>query len=444
MQTVKSALRYCAVWIVTAVLLIALFFLTASIPREAIQTNMEESSKYLRQKGSAFPLAIVGVNCSKADYYADAVLLNVAYYLDPEHPAESISWARFYSEDDHNWNGMVLEYLPTAVEKQPVPNQQYLRYWHGSLTIVRPLLIWLSIGEIYAFLGTALWLLMGGLIVLLVRSGFRKEALAYVISMASISVWFVPLCLEYLWMFLLMSVTSLITIALSLKQKYRRMPEIFLAVGAVAAFLDFFTTETLTLLIPLAFLFVIRHRQDDSDPDWGLAVKCAVLWGMGYIAMWVSKWAFAAVVLKQDVMSYVQGSINEHLGLSEQLSLPALWLKSIRLNVRNLFTLNYGIIGAVLTLLLFFCLVFVPVLTGRISLRREIQKKWVLLYLGIGAVPFLRFVVLSSHSASHGWFTYRALAASILALILVFYELTDINFNWKQKGSAQEKNEHTA
>ena len=434
MSTVKSILRYIAIFIVTAGMLRALFLLVTLIPREKIQANMETSAEYLQQKGAAFPFTVLGLNCSKADYYADAVLLNIAYYLDPGHPAESIAWAHYYSEDNENWNAMVTDYLPTAVAKQPEPNQQYLRYWHGSLTIVRPLLMWLSISGIYKLLGAILWILLGSIVILLVRKGFKKEAVAFGLALIGVSIWYVPVCLEYIWMFLLMAITSLVAINLALKQQYQRMTTVFLCAGIIAAFLDFFTTETITLLIPLLFMYMIWHRQKDGAPDWIPAVKCAALWGTGYVAMWVMKWAFAAVILKRDVMPYVKSSIALHLGLSDQLSLPQLWMKSIRMNVRNLFFFNYGLIGAVLTLFLFFCLVFLPILSGRISLKKQIQKKWVVLYLIIGMIPYIRFLVLSSHSAVHGWFTYRAQAASIMAIIFVFFELVDLSSKQKYIG----------
>lgn len=75
MGIVKSILRYIAIFIIAAAVMITLFLLVALIPRERIQANMEESAEYLQQKGAAFPNTVLGLNCSKADYYADAVLL---------------------------------------------------------------------------------------------------------------------------------------------------------------------------------------------------------------------------------------------------------------------------------------------------------------------------------------------------------------------------------
>ena len=431
MSTAKRILRYITVFIITAALLITLLLLAALIPRERIQINMEESAHYLQQKGEAFPYTDFGLSSSIADYYADAVLLNIAYNLDSNHPAESVAWARFYSEDAVNWNGMVTSYLPESVKKQLPANQQYLRYWHGSLSIVRPLLVWFNIGEIYKILGTVIWLLTGSMVILLVRKGFGKEAVAFVLALIMVSVWFVPLCLEFMWMFLVMAIVSLITINLSLKKRYQLMPVLFLCVGMVTVFLDFLTTETITLLIPLMFVLMIQHRQKSGTHDWALAAKSVVLWGTGYIGMWITKWAFAAFVLKRNIAPYLQDNITFHLGLSNRLSMRFSWWTSIRLNVRNLLTFNYGILGTILTLLLFVCLVFLPILLGRTTLKRKIQTQWMILYLIIGMVPYLRYVVLSPHSIEHAWFTYRAQAASIMALILAFYELVDINFKQK-------------
>ena len=200
MGTLKLFLRYIAIFIITAAVLISSLLLVSLIPREKIQKNMEKSAAYLQQKGAAFPFTVIGVGCSHADYYADAVLLNVAFYFEREHPAESVSWAHFYSEDKYDWNGMVTDYLSFAVKNQPEPNQQYLRYWHGSLVIVRPLLIWLSISAIYKLLGGLLWILLGSIVILLIRKGFRKEAVAFILAMIAVSVWFVPVCLDFwLW-----------------------------------------------------------------------------------------------------------------------------------------------------------------------------------------------------------------------------------------------------
>jgi hypothetical protein len=117
----------------------------------------------------------------------------------------------------------------------------------------------------------------------------------------------------------------------------------------------------------------------------------------------------------------------EHLGASDAIPLWELCLRSVRQNVYKLFVFGYGMPGAILTLILFFCFVFLPIVLNRITLKRQIQKQWVFLYLIIGIIPFLRFVVISGHSAGHSWFTYRAQAASVMALILAFYELVEIH-----------------
>ena len=103
---------------------------------------------------------------------------------------------------------------------------------------------------------------------------------------------------------------------------------LFLVAGMLTVYLDFLSTETLTLLIPL--LFVLRIREHDKCLDnGGFAIKNAVLWLVGYAGMWASKWLIASIILKQNVMPYVTGHIEERLGGSVNLPLSQFLIQSI-------------------------------------------------------------------------------------------------------------------
>ena len=66
--------------------------------------------------------------------------------------------------------------LAEAVKTDPPANMEYLRYWHGSLMIIRPLLAILNIEQIYIFNSIVLLALLALLVVLLVKNGFKTEA----------------------------------------------------------------------------------------------------------------------------------------------------------------------------------------------------------------------------------------------------------------------------
>ena len=72
-----------------------------------------------------------------------------------------------------------------------------------------------------------------------------------------------------------------------------------------------------------------------------------------------------------------------------------------------------------------FVVIVLPVATGRVSIRNNINKPNMLLYAVLGMIPYIRYLVLCNHSFVHFFFTYRAQATSILALCFIVFELVE-------------------
>ena len=65
--------------------------------------------------------------------------------------------------------------------------------------------------------------------------------------------------------------------------------------------------------------------------------------------------------------------------------------------------------------------------------REKFDRSFTIIMLILGALPFVRFFLLNNHSYLHEFFTYRALASTILALFaMLWYSL---EFNPKKKNS---------
>ncbi len=426
-QLMKAIIRNIVIFLLTAAMLIIAFIAVAKIPRQAIQKNIEKSAEAFSKKDGAFPTAFAGLLSSKMDYYADAVLLDIAWNLDPEHPAESISWAKYYTEDRLNFNGFVKEYFVKSIQNHLSANQQYLRYWHGSIVLVKPMLMFLDINGIHIVHGLALAGLIIWLMVLLRRHGLWSEGILMLLSMIAVSIWFVLFCMEYVWMFLCMLVTTIITVSWACSGQEKRLPSLFLVVGMMAVFIDFFTTETLTIAVPLLFLLRIRRRNGKMEGTFKLLCENGILWGIGYVGMWTLKWGFAAMCLHQDVLPFVRDSIWEHIQSAEQMGMLEMKLKTIASNFGLLFPMEYGLIGQILILVSIVAFIVFPVFTDRIRLRCHIAWKWIMWYLMVGFIPMMRFLVISNHSLVHSFFTHRALAAFVMALGLIILELIEIN-----------------
>lgn len=425
LQTLKVCVKYIVIFLlVTGVLLLSLVF-SANIPQSAIKEQVQESATYLCE-GELFGRVVKDVDSSKIDRYADSILLGIAYQYDSEHPLASVMWSSYYHSDLDNEN----ENLLVAVTNEYEANQQYLRYWHGSIAIVRPLLTFLNLKQIYRLNGVLLALLVIGLFVTLLRLKAYAPAVGIAFGLILTSFWFVPFSLEYTWTYLLMLIFSIIGVRLIYKKRYRAVGMFFLVSGMVTNFLDFLTTETLTLTVPLLLMLWMERKQNvesksKSESDWKasfqMAGKAAITWGAGYVGMWLMKWLLASLVLSENVMPYVSEHIGERIGGDLGIGPLQYIFGTIWKNIKCLFPFEYGIVGAFTGI----GLVVYSLYVGYVYYKKNIDKKSVLLYALIGLVPYIRYIVLHNHSYLHCFFTYRAQLATILAIVLILEQITD-------------------
>ena len=412
-------LKYPLAFVVIAGLLFLSLILVAMIPRSAIQAQIEASAGYLNINPRNFVYVVEGAECSRIDQYADSVLLNVAYFFESDHPVESVLWANYYERDYEPQPRDLL----AAVKGDGAANTQYLRYWHGSIVPVRLFHLIGDIHGLYVFHGVLISVLLLWILILLFRHGLKIEAVALIISMIAVNLWFVPLCLDYTWMFLVCLTASIIAVCLSLRGKDPGL--LFLITGIVAAFLDFLTTETITLVIPLLLSLRIGMRQGEAHP-WQKVTQCCILWGIGFVGMWTLKWGLAAAILRINVLPYLESSFEYHLHIESDMTPLRFALDSIMRNVNNLFPIGYGIVGKV-AVLLGLVAVIVLIYRNSISMRENINNCAVALYLLLGTVPYIRYVAIRFHAWYHYFFTYRAQAATVMALCFAIAEVVRVN-----------------
>jgi len=421
MQTLRRALKYIVLFLLVVALLTALLVFSACIPKSAIRENMLESSQYLCQ-GELFGRVVDGVEGSKIDRYADSILLGIAWQYDSTDPLRSVMLSSYYHTKHQNEDENLLD----AVTENLAPNQQYLRYWHGSNVLVRLLLLVCSLEEIYLINGIAMAVLTAWLLAVLWRRKYYIPACGIGLGLVLTASWFVPLSLEYTWTYLLMLAGSIISVKLTSDGKCRYMGVFFLLSGMLTNYLDFLTTETLTLLVPLLLvLWIDRHvRRQEMRSMAVTAGKAALVWLAGYGGMWITKWLLASLVLGENVLPYVTGHIQQRVGSGGLQFI----LSAVVRNVKCLFPLEYGTAGMLAAIGIALILMYV----GYVYRRERIHKSWILLLFVLGAVPYIRYMVLSNHAYLHCFFTYRAQMAAIVALVMILGEL--VEWRWLTHG----------
>ena len=205
MRAGLNVLKYIAVFIMTVAAATALLVAAALIPRDAIRNNMTESAEFLKD-GELFGEKIKGVDGSKIDRYADSILLGIAYQYDSGHPLESVMKSAYYYTEYQNENVNLYD----AVTGEYEANQQYMRYWHGSIAVVRPLMMFFNIQQIYIINAVIIAGLTAWLMVILIRNKAYLPAVAAACGLILTSSWYVPMSLEYTWTYIIMLFASCI------------------------------------------------------------------------------------------------------------------------------------------------------------------------------------------------------------------------------------------
>ena len=197
--------------------------------------------------------------------------------------------------------------------------------------------------------------------------------------------------------------------------------------GAITAFFDFLTIETLSVLLPLLLVFIIREQENrlgQLRENLLLSVKCGGCWAAAYAGTFLVKWTAATVVTGENKFEAAISSAEKRfVGTAEELPFFKQLFFAPLANLSTMFggeeRVDGGriVVGLLLTALVFGGIYF-------IFRRRKANKPVTLICLILGLLPYLRYMVLNNHSYLHEFFTYRAQAASVLALCgIVWFNL---------------------
>ena len=195
--------------------------------------------------------------------------------------------------------------------------------------------------------------------------------------------------------------------------------------GALTAFFDFLTTETITILVPLILVIAVRTKENrigSFKDSFYLILKCSMLWLMAYGGTFIAKWALATIVTGENKFITALFSAGDRFGgaLSSQgVTNPILQI--ILAPFANL-TMLFGGEQRLDMPRVFICLVIVALILGSLVYllgKKPVDKASVKLLTILGIVVFARYMLLSNHSYLHEFFTYRALISPIMAVFSV-------------------------
>ncbi len=410
-----SAAKHTVVFAVVLFLLWLLLFLSALIPNDAIRDNMEKSALAYKER-SAFEFTSGDKLNSVADHYADSIWLNVSWNMGKSNPLDSSIRTNYYDGEELGENaGLYL-----SVTQGAEPNTDYTRYWHGTAMFIRLGHLFTDVEGVKLIGFVAFLLLVGLSLFLLARKKHWDLAVMLALSLAAVKIWNIRLSMEYQPAFILAFV--LIPLFLLLERRGNQWLTVLSVVsGTAVAFFDFLTTETVTILLPLAIVVAVRAKEGrlgGLKENLLLLLKCGICWALAYGGAFIVKWLIASLVTDASAVETALSSAMERMGNKVEMyaDKPKTIFSSLAANLSMLFGSEIRVdagrtaFGIVFTILILLSVWY---------LFRGKQKKpaAALLLLGLGFLVLIRCLALNNHSYLHCFFTYRALATMVFALL---------------------------
>jgi hypothetical protein len=292
----------------------------------------------------------------------------------------------------------------------------YLRYWHGSSAVFRPVLALFG-------LPTLRILTFGALVLATISLGRRVRRVAGTAAAAGL---LAPLVLTTDYMELTAVAHHALALAVALaggnlalaaaqgNPNHARAWFSAVVSGAAFVYVDLLTNVPGAWMLPAALTMVAARQRGLRTPRiFGLGLTAGLGWIVGYAGMWFGKWVFAAAVLgRERVQDDVRDTIRERIDGDSQ------WSED-RFGAAIADNVDYWLGRPLALLVLVASLIVIAVAVSRTLRGGGVHAVLLLTVVAAPALlPFAWFELASNHSQVHFWFTYRSLPIGLGVVLL--------------------------
>ena len=288
---------------------------------------------------------------------------------------------------------------------QEMTTIHYGRYWHGNTFLLRYLLVLYDYISIRLLLYIVTTLLALWCAVLLWRKCGWTTAAAIMFGLAASYAFMMQFSIQFAPVLILALVGM---IALARQKKPSLLP--FFVIGSLTCYFDLLTAPMLTLGLML-LVQAAMMQEGTLWQGWWRTLHSALLWAAGYMATWVTKWLIATFLTSENVLADGLRETGNRSGVLDDYG-------------------RWDAVRANLDLLPWQFIVIVVLLLVLLAAFRFHAQGWrrSLQLLPIALLPWAWYFFTANHSYMHSWFTFRAQAVSIAAILLALMQLID----WKK------------
>lgn len=429
----KQALKIIITYFVLILSFIILLTVSCIFPSKYIKENVEQSSKTLSQEGNRLRTKIIGRDTiMEFDNYTDALMINTAYSIDNKTPLYSSFVARknyipeitekiyedtsgeLKSASKYEHHNEVGE-LEDTVNGEKLESFEYARYWHGYLTVLRPLLLIANLGQIRIIFTIVLFLLFIVFAYLIYKKINLTVAAIFTMGLISIEYFYLGFSMQGIFIFFITMISSIILLAKN--GKMENLSIFFFAIGMLTNFFDFLTVPMVTYAIPMILYFLLKQKEEKVTVKNVLidSIKYGMLWGIGYGLTWIIKWILVDFIYNKDIVKTAIAQVFYRSTGTNKIKFS----ESIKRNF------EYEAKFLPITIVITFIIIDIELAIGKLKIKTNKFniKSYIieiLPYLILGVMPIIWYSILKDHSYKHAFFTYRnILITNICANLLL-------------------------
>ena len=398
--------KYVLFFVGTVVAGLLLLLCGACLPQSRIDKNVMQSASVMLAEG-CYPNISDGSASSQLDNFTDSLML-MESKATTIHDPESILTNPLYT----NGVNPVSDLYQYSVDSSIEPSSYYVRYWMGFRGFLRFALVFLNYYQIKRYLALAFFVLFATVLCSLSKHTGIRSAFFFGLSVILVKPQIICASMQFSCCFFIAFGAMLLMPWLSRNIHHAGL--LFMEIGMITMFLDFYTTPIITFGLPATYLYLIQVKN-------GRALKVKnilgyfVAWFAGYLLMWLSKLVLTSLLTDQNAIQNGLGSLMMWLGadgyaLSNGAYRPGLALKQV---ARALLQDQDGILFFLMLAIAALGFMAIKLLRGKASLGM-LLRNWPLLLLA--SMPIIWFMVSAEPTTVHYWFQYRSVVLCCWAL----------------------------
>lgn len=419
-EILKTAGKILSILVMGAVIGFVMIAVVYTFPTERMKENVLKSVDMLVEEG-AYPrlygeadirmtpenfanikVFFLNTRGTARDNITDSTMLNTAVYDNND---DIISKSMRNSRASYGYNYSVMELKQYLSGEESYTEEEYSRYWHGYLVILKPLLLLFSYGQIRWLNVIGLSCLLVGLIFLMYRRHKIRETVLFGYVLLFTMPIVIPFCMQYCTVSYIVLAAMIYVVARKGNLKSPWAIYFFVVTGMLTSYIDFLTFPLLTLGLPLTYMLNQSEIMKTADKMKKIFTY-SVLWAIGYVGMWSSKWIIASVVLKENT---ILEAVNQIIYRSSSVpDFGEFTITPLRALASNL---------SCFTNVIFLILIAGGLTAVVVYNRRQKRGKWYfsscIPYLFLCMLPFIWVILFKNHSYNHGSFTYRIFALTV-------------------------------